>query len=511
MVADLLANLAIGLSTAFSPMNLLFCAIGVTLGTLLGVIPGVGTLAAISMLFPITFHVDPTTALVMMGGIYYGTSYGGSTASILLNVPGTPSSAVTCLDGYPMARQGRAGVALLMTTVGSFVGASIGIIIMTLFSPIISQYALKFGSAEYFTVILAGLIAASAVSSGVPLKAIAMTALGIFFGLVGTDPHTGGSRFTFGFMELADGISIVAVAMGIFGVAEIIASTRNPGGGSRKNAVTLRSMLPTRDDLRRSAMPMLRGTGIGAFFGVLPGVGGTMAAFIAYATEKRLAKDPSRFGNGAIEGVVAPESANNASDQTAFIPTLTLGVPGTATMALILSVLMIHGISPGPTLVTTRPDLFWGLVMSFWVGNVLLLILNIPMIGVWVRLLSIPYHALYPAILIFVCIGAFSVRSSVFDVVSVAAFGALGYGMRLLQLPPAPLLLGFVLGPMLEAYFRRSMVISKGSLDIFVERPISLAFMLMSLAMLLWIGWGTWRAWRARSEATGASGEGMQG
>ncbi|MGV6874984.1 tripartite tricarboxylate transporter permease [Pseudochelatococcus sp. B33] len=490
---DLLSNLSLGLSIALTSANLAYCFIGVTLGTIVGVIPGIGAVAAISMLFPITFYLDPTGALVMLGGIYYGTAYGGSIASILLNLPGTASSTVTCIDGYPMARQGRAGVALFMTAIGSFVGASIGIIIMMLFSPLIVQIALGFGPAEYFSLMSLGLVAASVITDGSPVKGFAMVLFGILIGIVGTDIYTGAARLTFGVVELMDGVSLVALAMGLFGATEVIASVRSMAGGTVNTSVTMRSMLPTRDDVRRSWFPMARGTAVGSFFGMLPGTGGTIAAFMSYALEKKVAREPSRFGKGAIEGVVAPESANNAADQTAFIPTLTLGIPGSATMALIMGVLMIHGIAPGPRLMTDHPDMFWGLVMSFWIGNVLLVILNIPLISLFVRILTIPYHALYPAILMFVCIGVYTVNYSAFDVLVVVVVTTIGYGMRVLDFPSAPLLLGFVLGPLMEEHFRRAMLISRGSFDIFIDRPLSLAFLAAILALIVWSVWDAYR------------------
>lgn len=490
MLMDLVGNISLGFSTALSLENLMYCTIGVTLGTFLGAIPGIGALVAMSLLFPVTFHLSPLAGLVMLGGIYYGTAYGGSIASILLNLPGTPSSAVVCLDGYPMAKQGRAGVALLMTTVASFFGASIGIILMMLFSPLISEVALQFKSAEYFSLMLLGLIAASVVSDGSAVKGLAMVMMGILLGIIGTDVYTGSFRFTFGRLELADGIGLVVLAMGLFGASEVIASIKSNDRGKVEGKVSLRSLVPTKDDVRRSWMPMVRGSAIGSFFGALPGTGATLASFVSYAMEKRLAKDPSRFGEGAIEGVVAPEAANNASDQTAFIPTLTLGIPGTASMALLIGVLMIHGIAPGPSLLIKHPDVFWGLVMSFWIGNALLLVLNIPLISLWVRVLTVPYHTLYPAILMFICIGVYSVNVSTFEVMAVAALTALGYAMRVFAFPAAPLLLGFVLGPMMEDHFRRAMPLSRGSFDIFVASGLN-GFFLITAAFLLGLGlWG---------------------
>lgn len=479
-------NILLGLETAFSLYNLFYCFLGVFLGTLLGVIPGIGVLAAISMLFPMTFHLEPTAALIMLAGIWYGTSYGGNTASILLNVPGSPSNAVTCLDGYPMTLQGRGGIALLMTTVASFCGGSVGIILLMSFASTISSYALNFSSAEYFSLMLLGLVAASNISGGSVIKGLIMVAFGILFGTVGSDIYTGTRRFDFGILDLADGINLVALAMGLFGVAEVISSIGKVDG-SRVDRSTLKlsAMKPTRDDVKRSWMPMVRGSSIGSFFGTLPGTGPSIAAFMAYAVERRVAKQPERFGKGAIEGIMAPESANNAADQTSFIPTLALGIPGSATMALMLGALMIHGIAPGPQLMTEQPSLFWGLVMSFWIGNVLLVILNVPLIGLWVRLLMVPYKLLFPAVLMFICIGTFSVNNSYFDVLLVMIFGAIGYGMRVLGFPAAPMLLGFVLGPMMEEHFRRAMLLSRGDFSTFIDRPISATVLGLTVLVLL--------------------------
>ena len=484
---DIFSNIALGLDTALTWQNLLYCFLGVFLGTLVGVIPGIGHLAAMSLLFPLTFYLDPTTALIMLAGIWYGSSYGGNTASILLNIPGSPANAVTCLDGYPMARQGRGGVALLMTTVASFVGGSIGILLLMMFAPVIASYALQFGSAEYFALMILGLVAASTISEGSAVKGLAMVVLGIMFGTVGADIYTGTPRFSFGVLELTDSINLVALAMGIFGVAEIIGSVRKIKiGDIDPESVKLKAMKPTKDDVRRSWAPMARGSGIGAFFGTLPGTGPSVAAFMSYAVEKRVAKEPERFGKGAIEGIMAPESSNNSADQTSFIPTLSLGIPGSPTMALMLGALMIHGISPGPSLVTEQPALFWGLIMSFWIGNLMLVILNVPLIGVWVRLLMIPYHLLYPAVLMFICIGTYTVSNSAFDVWLVVFFGLLGYLMRIFEWPGAPLLLGFVLGPLMEEHFRRAMLMSRGNFSTFIDRPISATVLAITAALLIW-------------------------
>ncbi len=502
-ISHLADNLLQGLKTALTLSNLLYCFGGVFLGKLVGVLPGIGALAAISLLLPITFHLDATASVIMLGGVYYGSTYGGSVASILFNLPGTPTNAVTCLEGYPMAKQGRAGVALLMTTVASFFGASIGILIMTVFSPAIVDVALSFGPPEYFTMMLLGLVAASTVSTGAPLKGMAMVILGILFGLVGADLETGAPRFSFGLIELYDGVSLATLAMGLFGVAEVIASIgRIDPADLDRASISFRSMIPTADDRKRTLLPLLRGTGLGSFFGALPGTGGVIAAFMAYAVEKKIARDPSRFGNGAIEGILAPEAANNAADQTAFIPTLTLGIPGNVVMALMIGALTLHGVAPGPQLMVAHSDLFWGLVMSFWVGNIMLLFLSIPLIGIWVKVLAIPYHILYPAILTFICIGVYSINGSYFDVVMVIVFGAIGYAMRLLAFQPAPLLLGFVLGPLMEENLRRALLISRGDYLVLVNRPLSAVFVAITVALLVWAFYGTFRrSARAGGEA----------
>lgn len=489
MEQSILQNALFGLSVALELQNLLYCIFGVVAGTILGVIPGIGVLTAISMLFPLTYGLDPTAAIVMLGGIFYGTTYGGSTASILLNVPGTPANAIACLEGYPMAKQGRAGVALLMTTVASYVGGTFGIILLMAAAPVLAGFALKFGAQEYFSIMLLGIVAASTVGSGSPIKGLAMVVVGILIGIVGRDVNSGVDRFTFGSTSLIDGVSLVALAMGIFGITEIILSIgkvmiEKPAPGALK----LKNMLPTKDDLRRSVMPMVRGAGIGSFFGTLPGTGGMIAAFLSYAVEKKISRSPERFGNGAIEGIVGPETANNAGDQTAFIPTMSLGIPGNATMAIMLGVLILHGITPGPSLISEEPKLFWGVIMSFWIGNLMLLVLNIPFVGLWVRLLHIPYRIMFPAVVMFVCIGVYSVRVNPFDVMIVAGLGVFGAILRQLDFSMAPMILGFVLGPMMEEFFRRSMILSEGDLTTFFVRPISLTFVVVTALLLLFSG-----------------------
>lgn len=498
---DILAAFMHGLNVAFMPENLFYCFVGVFLGTLIGVLPGIGSLAAVSMLMPLSFYLEPTTAIIMLAGVYYGAEYGGSTASILLNLPGTPSSAITCLEGYPMARSGRAGVALFTTTISSFVGGTLGIIGLMIFAPVLSQFALAFGPAEYFGIMILGLFAAVAISQGSMLKGLAMVVLGILLGIVGSDPNLAVARFTFGQTNLLDGINLVPVAMGLFGISEVIASVNRSHSTERLQKVSLRSMIPTRDDFKRSGGPTMRGGILGMFFGALPGTGATIASFASYALERRMTKTPERFGKGAIEGVAGPEAANNAAAQSAFIPTLTLGVPGSATMAIMLGALMIHGILPGPRMMTQYPDVFWGLVASFLVGNIMLLVLNIPFINLWVRVLQVPYHLLYPAIIVLICIGVFSIRNSMFDVGLALGFGALGYGMRLLQYEPAPLLMGFVLGPMMEANLRRALTLSRGDPGILVASPVSMTILVTLVLLVVWVFYTTWRNYRRRAAA----------
>lgn len=492
---ETLASLAIGFEAALVPSVLLYCFIGVFLGTLIGVLPGIGPLAAISLLLPITYYIGPAEAIIMIAGVYYGSQYGGSTTSILLRIPGTSSAAVVAIDGFPMTQQGRGGIALLMTTVASFAGAMIGLVILVLFAPMVAEFALSFGSAEYFAIMLLGLLSAATLSASL-LKGSAMVVLGLVLSMIGTDVNSGVSRFNFGFVELYDGINLIAIAMGLFAIADIISNAVGSEGPRRIGKVTFRSMIPTKTDLRRSWPAILRGTGVGGFFGALPGAGLTMASFIAYATEKRTSQTPEEFGHGAIEGVVGPEAANNAAAQTSFVPTLSLGIPGDATMALIMGALIIHGITPGPLLIDQHPEIFWGLIASFIIGNVLLLVLNIPLIGIWLSLLRIPYRMLYPAILIFVCLGVYSVNGNPFDIYLVAIVGALGYVLSRLSFEPAPLLLGFILGPLMEEHFRRALVLSRGDVAVFVERPISASILSVCALILLW---SMWKAWGRRS------------
>lgn len=495
---EIIDSLLIGFDAAIQPTVLLYCFLGVFLGTFVGVLPGIGPLAAISLLLPITYYIDATSAIVMLAGVYYGAEYGGSTASILLNLPGTTANAVTCLDGHPMAKQGRAGVALFMTTIASLVGGIVGILALVLFSHAIVEMAMQFGPAEYFALMVLGLIAASTLASGSPAKGMAMVVLGLLLGTVGTDINSGIARFDFDIPKLMDGISLVVIAMGLFGISEIVNSITVNRDDKVAQKITLRSMMPKREDLKASVMPMSRGAGIGSFFGALPGTGAAISAFIAYAVEKKIAKDPTRFGKGAIEGVTAPESANNAAAQSAFIPTLTLGIPGSATMAIMLGALIIHGIEPGPLLMAEQPALFWGLIVSFFIGNIMLLVLNIPLIGLWVSILNIPYRLLYPAILVFIVIGVYSVSYSAFDILLVAIVGVLGVVLSALQFQAAPLLLGFVLGPLMEENLRRALLISRGDLMVFIDRPISFGLLILSAVIILWSAFGVLRQFARR-------------
>ena len=489
----------IGMETALQWQNLWYCFVGVFLGTLVGVLPGIGSLATIAMLLPFTFSLNPTSAVIMLAGVYYGGAYGGSTTSILLNVPGSASASVACLDGYPMSRQGRGGIALLGAAAASWVGASMGILAMMFLSEPLAGVAIAFGPTEYVSVMILGLIAAATISSGSPLKGVAMIFCGVLLGLVGTDVNSGVARFAFGVPELSDGLGLAVIAMALFGVSEMIDSVGKVDATSLDpKAVTFKSMIPTKDDMQRAWKPILRGSLIGCVFGPLPGTGALVSCFGAYALEKKLADDPSRFGKGAIEGVVAPEAANNANDQTSFIPTMSLGIPDNAVMALLLGALMIHGISPGPQLITEKPQLFWGLIMSFWIGNVMLVVLNLPLIGIWIRLLAVPYHILYPLIMVLVSIGAYSISNNPMDVVVVAVAGVIGYVLRELKLPPAPLLMGFVLGPLLEEYLRRAMLLSRGDPWTFVQHPISGTMFGLTALLILW---STYTTIRGRKKA----------
>ena len=483
---ELFNNLLLGLQVASDPTILWYCFLGVFLGTAVGVLPGIGALAAISLLLPMTYHMSPTAAIVMLAGVYYGAQYGGSTASILMNLPGGPASAVTCLDGYPMAKNGKAGIALFITTIASLVGAMIGLVLLVLFSPAIAEVGLKFGPAELFAMMVLGLVAASSMGTGSPIKGLAMVVMGVLLGMVGTDVNSGAARFTFDIAELMDGINLVALAMGLFGVAEVVRNIHGQDDSQKIEKVTLRSMIPAREEMRRSYPAMLRGSALGSALGALPGVGPSIAAFMSYAIEKRVAKDPSQFGQGAVQGISAPESANNAAALSSFVPSLALGNPGDAVMAIMLGALIIHGITPGPMLINEQPEMFWGLVVSFAIGNLMLVLLNIPTISIWVSLLRIPFTWLYPAILVFVALGVYSVNNNHFDIYMVAGLGVLGYLFMLLRFEAAPLLLGYILGPMVEENLRRALLLSRGDPAIFFDRPISATLLYVTLAMLGW-------------------------
>jgi putative tricarboxylic transport membrane protein len=468
------------------PVNLLYALIGSLLGTLIGVLPGIGPVATIAMLLPTTYALQPVSALIMLAGIYYGAQYGGSTTSILLNMPGETSSAVTCLDGYQMARQGHAGAALAIAALGSFFAGSVSTVMVATVAVPLSELALKFGPAEYFSLMVLGLIGATILAHGPLLKAIGMVVLGLLLGLVGTDVNSGLERYAFGIPELTDGIGVVSVAMGLFGFAEIITNLENV---ETREVLTSKvgGLWVTKEQFKQAWPAVLRGTGLGSVLGLLPGGGAMLASFASYAVEKKIAKDPSRFGNGAIEGVAGPESANNAGAQSSFIPLLTLGIPENAVMALMVGAMTIHSIQPGPQVMTSNPGLFWGLIASMWVGNLMLVVLNLPLIGIWIKLLQVPYRLLYPAILLFCAIGVYTTNNASFDVIQTAAFGFLGVVFVKLEFEPAPLLLGFVLGPMMEENLRRAMLLSRGDPSVFVTRPISLVMLLMAVGLLLLI------------------------
>jgi TctA family transporter len=483
---DLFSHLALGFSVALTPVNLLWALIGALVGTLIGVLPGIGPVATIAMLLPTTYALQPVSALIMLAGIYYGAQYGGSTTSILLNMPGETSSAVTCLDGYQMARKGQAGAALAIAALGSFFAGCVATVFVATVAIPLSELALKFGPAEYCSLMILGLIGAVVLAHGSLLKAIAMVVLGLLLGLVGTDVNSGAARFAFGVPELIDGLGVVSVAMGLFGFAEILTNLETT---EKRELITAKisSLWLTKQQFKESWPAVLRGTGIGSILGLLPGGGAMLASFGAYALEKKIAKDPSRFGRGAIQGVAGPESANNAGAQTSFIPLLTLGIPENAVMALMVGAMTIHNIQPGPQVMTSNPSLFWGLVVSMWVGNLMLVVLNLPLIGIWIKLLTVPYRVLYPAILLFCAIGVYSISNASFDVSQTAAFGALGLVFFKLECEPAPLILGFVLGPMMEENLRRAMLLSRGDPTVFFTRPISLGMLIAAAALLLLI------------------------
>jgi TctA family transporter len=479
---ELFSNLALGFGVALTPLNLLYCFMGVLLGTLIGVLPGIGPVATIAMLLPVTFTLPPVSALIMLAGIYYGAQYGGSTTAILVNIPGESASVVTALDGYQMARKGRAGAALGISAMGSFFAGCVATIVIALFAPPLAEVALKFGPTEYFSLMVLGLVAAVVLAHGSLIKAISMVLLGLLLGLVGTDVNSGVARYSFGIPELSDGIGFVTVAMGMFGIAEII--TNLEMRDKREIFVhKIENLLPTLADIKRCIPAVLRGTALGSALGILPGGGALLASFAAYTFEKK-ATGGDTFGKGEIRGVAAPESANNAGAQTSFIPLLTLGIPSNPVMALMIGAMMIQGIAPGPQVMTERPQLFWGMIASMWVGNLMLVILNLPLIGMWVKLLTVPYRMLYPAILLFCCIGVYSVNNSSFDIYMMCIFAVFGLVCVKLACEPAPLILGFILGPMMEENLRRAMLLSRGDATVFFTKPISAVLLGIALVLL---------------------------
>jgi putative tricarboxylic transport membrane protein len=483
---DILHNLGIGLAAAATPINLVFCLFGCLIGTLIGVLPGIGPIATIAMLLPVTFSLSPLGALIMLAGIYYGAQYGGSTTAILVNLPGESSSVVTCIEGYRMARKGRAGAALAIAAVGSFFAGCVGTVLIAAFAPILAKFAEQFRSPEYFSLMLFGLVAAVVLAHGSIIKAVAMIVLGLLIGLVGTDTQSGVARFTFGVPELYDGVDFVPVAMGLFGFAEIMTNLDRRGDQSTTTA-KITSLWPTREEVMRSIPAILRGTAVGSFLGILPGGGAVLSSFASYTVEKKVSRGRKEFGTGAVEGVAGPESANNAGAQTSFIPLLTLGIPSTPVMALMMGAMTIQGIAPGTAIITERPELFWGMITSMWIGNLMLVVINLPLIGIWVSLLKVPYRILFPCILVFCCVGAYSIANSTFLILMMAGFALLGYVFTKLGCEGAPFLLGFVLGPLMEENLRRSMVLSFGDPTIFVRRPISLCILVLALGLVLLI------------------------
>ena len=481
---EMIDNLALGLQTALSLQNLLYAFIGCLLGTLIGVLPGLGSVTTIAMLLPSIYTLDATPALVMLAGIYYGSQYGGSTTAILINVPGESASVVTAIDGYQMARQGRAGPALAAAGLGSFFAGTVATLVIAAFAPPLTELAFQFGPAEYFSLMVLGLIGAVVLASGSLIKAVAMILLGLLIGQVNTDVISGVPRYSFDIPELTDGVSVVALAMGLFGFAEIIANLGRPAEQREVFTKDVKGLWPTREDFRLAAPAVVRGTALGSLLGVLPGGGSLLSSFAAYTLEKKLARQSSLFGKGDIRGVAGPESANNAGAQTSFIPMLTLGIPPNAVMALMVGAMTIHNIQPGPQVMTSNPQLFWGLIASMWIGNLMLVILNLPLIGIWIRLLTVPYRFLFPAIAAFCCIGVYSVNNNTFDVYMVALFAVLGFAFYRLRCEPAPLLLGFILGPMMEENLRRALLLSRGDWNTFVQRPLS-AGLLVAAALLL--------------------------
>ena len=483
---ELFQHLALGFGVAFQPINLLYALIGALVGTLIGVLPGIGPVATIAMLLPITYALQPVSALIMLAGIYYGAQYGGSTTSILLNMPGETSSAVTCLDGYQMARKGQAGAALAIAALGSFFAGCVSTVFIATVATPLSEFALKFGPSEYCSLMTLGLIGSVVLAHGSLLHAITMVVLGLVLGLVGTDVNSGLARYSFGVPELTDGLGVASVAMGLFGFAEIVVNLHSE---EKRELLTsnVKGLWLNKAQFRKAWPAVLRGTGVGSVLGLLPGGGAMLASFASYAVEKKISGHPEEFGRGAIQGVAGPESANNAGAQTSFIPLLTLGIPENAVMALMVGAMTIHNIQPGPQVMTSNPALFWGLIASMWLGNLMLVVLNLPLIGIWMKLLKVSYRILYPAILVFCSIGIYTISNASFDVGQTAFFGLLGFVFVSLGCEPAPLLLGFVLGPMLEENLRRALLLSRGDFSVFVTRPISLGLLVTAVALLLLI------------------------
>lgn len=481
---EIFNDFLLGFSTATTSGNLLYCFLGVLLGTAVGVLPGLGPVATISMLLPFTFGLPVDTALIMLAGIFYGSQYGGSTTAILMNLPGEASSVVTTLDGHEMAKQGKAGRALAAAAISSFFAGTVGTLFIAVSAPLLAGLALTFGPTEYFSLIVLGLITSMVLASGSLLTAFGMALFGAILGMIGTDVNSGAARFTFDTPNLLDGLNFVVVATGIFGLGDVFANLENERSRSA-GVAAVSSLFPTREDWKRMCAPIMRGTGIGVLLGVLPGAGVLLASFSAYALEKKFSRHSTEFGKGAIEGVAAPEAANNAAAQTCFIPMLTLGLPGTATMALMIGALVVQGVQPGPEILTQQPSLFWGLVVSMWLGNLMLLFLNLPLVGVWAKLISVPYHYLFPMICVFVAIGVYSINNSVFDVYMMALFGVLGYFFRKVGAEPAPLILAMILGPMAEEYLRRALLISHGDPSVFLTSPLSLGTLVIAALLLL--------------------------
>ncbi|WP_066269782.1 tripartite tricarboxylate transporter permease [Hydrogenophaga palleronii] len=484
---DLITNLSIGFGVAFTMQNLLYALLGCLLGTLIGVLPGIGPVATIAMLLPATYGLPPVAALIMLAGIYYGAQYGGSTTAILVNLPGEASSVVTVIDGYQMARKGRAGPALAAAGLGSFFAGCVGTLILAAFAPPLTEIALSFGPAEYFSLMVLGLLGAVVLASGSLLKAVAMILLGLAFGLVGTDVNSGVARYSFDIPELTDGISFIAIAMGVFGYGEIIANLATPSDQREVFTAKVKGLMPTKEDFKRMTPAVLRGTALGSVLGILPGGGALMSAFASYTLEKKIKLKAGEvpFGQGNIRGVAGPESANNAGAQTSFIPLLTLGIPPNAVMALMVGAMTIHNIQPGPQVMTANPELFWGLIASMWIGNLMLIVLNLPMIGLWIKLLTIPYKWLFPAIVLFCAVGVYSENNNTFEIWMVAIFGVIGYLFHKLKCEPAPLLLGLILGPMMEEYLRRALLISRGDWSVLVTRPLSASLLAIAFVLLL--------------------------